>query len=122
MDLPILNMMNMDMLIRIVAAIAVIGLVDTLIRVCDALILKPKRLQSKLVKQGIRGPPASFLIGNSREVKAYRPEHEPKPYGDGQQGKIILHDYAASIYPCFQKWTKAYGIFFSFFFLHFLSL
>ncbi|XWS56336.1 hypothetical protein CRYUN_Cryun09bG0077200 [Craigia yunnanensis] len=49
-----------------------LGFIALIIRLFDALILKPKRLRSRLQKQGIQGPPSSFLLGNLRDLKKTR--------------------------------------------------
>ncbi|KAH7515574.1 hypothetical protein FEM48_Zijuj10G0041100 [Ziziphus jujuba var. spinosa] len=47
------------------------------IRACDALILKPKRLRSILGKQGIRGPLPSFLLGNIPDMQKIQNSSQP---------------------------------------------
>ena len=36
---------------------------------CNALVVKLEKLRSIVRKQGISGPPLSFLLGNIREIK-----------------------------------------------------
>ena len=52
-----------------VVSVALGGVVGLFLHIYKALVLNPRRLRSKLVKQGIKGPPPSLLFGNVSEVK-----------------------------------------------------
>ena len=101
MELPTL-------LVKITLTIVLLGLVRILYRACDALILKPRRLRSKLQKQGIQGPPPSFLFGNLLEMRK-AVSQVPKP-SQGEQG--IVHNCSSFLFPSLEKWTQQYGIIF----------
>ncbi|KAJ6324387.1 hypothetical protein OIU76_011648 [Salix suchowensis] len=63
---------------------------------------KPESCQLRLRKQGIRGPPPSFLMGNIPEIKQAfaqsRSESAPSIEDDGFSG-----------FPSFKLWCKKYG-------------
>ena len=101
MELPTL-------LVKITLTIVLLGLVRILYRACDALILKPRRLRSKLQKQGIQGPPPSFLFGNLLEMRK-AVSQVPKPL-QGEHG--IVHNCSSFLFPSLEKWTQQYGIIF----------
>ena len=96
------------LVVRIVLTIVLLHLLRFLYRACDALILKPRRLRSKLRKQGIRGPPPSFLLGNLLEMRK-AVSQVPKP-PQGEQG--IVHNCSSFLFPSLEKWTQQYGIIF----------
>ncbi|KAL5569542.1 hypothetical protein UlMin_026117 [Ulmus minor] len=99
MELPML-------VVRIIVTLGFVGFIKILVKICNSLILKPLLLSSKLRKQGIRGPPASILLGNSRDLKD-QPEVLPNSPPQGDQP--IIHSYSSSIFPSFTRWTKQYG-------------
>ncbi|XVF23281.1 hypothetical protein REPUB_Repub13aG0022800 [Reevesia pubescens] len=95
-----------ELLLRILLTTLLVVSFTLLTRLFDALILKPKRLRSKLQKQGINGPPHSFLLGNMWEMMSTRFKDSKFP----QQGEqIITHNCASVVFPYFDKWRKQYG-------------
>ena len=98
MDLPLL-------LLKVTFTIALVGFVSKLIQICDTLILKPKRLRSKLRRQGIRGPPPSFLLGNINDMKKMKPNSSKTPPGE----QAISHNCSSALFPFFELWSKEYG-------------
>ncbi|RVW95239.1 Cytochrome P450 714C2 [Vitis vinifera] len=56
-------------LTRIIVSAVLGGVLGLFIYLYTTLFLQPRRLQSKLRRQGIRGPPPSFLFGNIAEMK-----------------------------------------------------
>ncbi|KAF2290332.1 hypothetical protein GH714_011013 [Hevea brasiliensis] len=54
---------------KILLTVVVIVFLGVLVRLYNGLVVKPKRLRSILKKQGINGPPPTFLLGNIREIK-----------------------------------------------------
>ncbi|XP_047154768.1 cytochrome P450 714C2-like [Vigna umbellata] len=75
---------------------------------------KPKKLRSKLVKQGISGPPPTILLGNILELKeAHSAASKPPP--PSSSSKVpSSHDCAALLLPLFEKWRNEYGQVFTF--------
>ncbi|KAK4593111.1 hypothetical protein RGQ29_017315 [Quercus rubra] len=103
MDLPLL-------LLKVTFTIALVGFVSKLIQICDTLILKPKRLRSKLRRQGIRGPPPSFLLGNINDMKKIKSNSSKTPPGE----QAITHNCSSALFPFFELWSKEYGSTFMF--------
>ena len=97
----------MFLLVKITSTILFVGLIGMLIRLYDSLVLKPERLRFKLRKQGIRGPPPSFLIGNMLEM-GKTGSKESNLAQDGKQ--VITHNCSAAVLPFLDKWRKQYGI------------
>ncbi|XP_059434193.1 cytochrome P450 714C2-like isoform X2 [Corylus avellana] len=99
------------LLVKIIITISLLALVSTLMKMCEALILKPKRLRSILRKQGIRGPPPSFLLGNTGDMKKMKSSAK-KAQQKGEQA--ITHNCSSAVYPVFDEWRKSYGPIFMF--------
>nr|POE81401.1 cytochrome p450 [Quercus suber] len=99
------------LLLKVMITIALLGFCSKLIQICDALILKPERIRSKLRKQGIRGPPPSFLLGNINDMKKKKKSTTSKI----QQGEQALtHNCSSAVFPFFDLWRKQYGSTFMF--------
>uniref|UniRef100_A0A7N2LHN0 Cytochrome P450 n=1 Tax=Quercus lobata TaxID=97700 RepID=A0A7N2LHN0_QUELO len=90
--------------------IALLGFFRKLIQICDALILKPERLRSKLRKQGIRGPPPSFLLGNINDMKKMKSTASKTQPGE----QALTHNCSSAVFPFLDLWRKQYGFTFMF--------
>ncbi|KAG6763450.1 hypothetical protein POTOM_030866 [Populus tomentosa] len=104
---------NMELLLppKVTVAVALIGLVGIVIRMCDALIFRPERLRSKLREQGIRGPPPAFLLGNIGDIKKAQSKVS-KASWEGEQ--VISHNSSNTPFSFFEHWSKKYGSAFMF--------
>ncbi|EPS58338.1 hypothetical protein M569_16477, partial [Genlisea aurea] len=69
----------------------------------DNLILNPRKLRSRLVKQGIRGPDPAVFLGNIPEIKRISQTSEKK------KSKEITHAWFADVFPHLDKWRKTFG-------------
>ncbi|KAK2632756.1 hypothetical protein EUGRSUZ_L01127 [Eucalyptus grandis] len=94
-------------------AISVVGVIGVLLRLYNALVVKPEKLRSLLRKQGINGPPPAFLLGNITEIKKARSSSSSVPMTPPGQPPA-RHDCAAVLFPFFDKWRKQYGDTFAF--------
>lgn len=101
----------MELLPRVLVTIVLVGLISVLFRLCNALILKPKRLRSILEKQGIKGPSPTFLIGNLTDMNNSKSTLS-KRLPVGENG--ISHNCGDAILPSLQRWSKEYGMFSNF--------
>ncbi|XP_017618738.2 cytochrome P450 714C2-like [Gossypium arboreum] len=72
----------------------------------NAMIFSPKRLRSKLEKQGVTGPPHSLLLGNLWEMMSTKFKSSKTPK---QQQQITSHNCAAIVFPYLVKWRRQYG-------------
>ncbi|KAG6680764.1 hypothetical protein I3842_13G059500 [Carya illinoinensis] len=91
---------------KIFMSFAVLGFIGLLIRLYNALVVKPKRLRSVLRNQGITGPPPTLLLGNIREIKKARSTTTVNaPTGENP----VTHNCATIIFPFFEQWRKQYG-------------
>ena len=94
------------LLSKIIITLVLLAFVTTLMKMCDVLVLKPKRLRSILRKQGIRGPPPSFLIGNIGDMKKIV-SSASKAQQKGEQA--ITHNFSSAVFPFLDEWRKSYG-------------
>ncbi|KAL6146909.1 hypothetical protein ACLB2K_057585 [Fragaria x ananassa] len=77
----------------------------------NALVTKPEKLRSILRKQGIVGPPPTFLLGNIREIK----KAQKSPTQDATTTQLLTsHNLAATLFPFFEEWRSKYGKVFNF--------
>ena len=93
------------LLLKVMITIALLGFFSKLIQICDALILKPERLRSKLRKQGIRGPPPSILLGNINDIKKMKSTASKTQPGE----QALTHNCSSAVFPFFDLWRKQYG-------------
>ncbi|KAE8709970.1 Cytochrome P450 isoform 2 [Hibiscus syriacus] len=94
------------LLINVLLTILLLVSFSFLASLFNALVLEPKRLRSKLEKEGIKGPPHSFLLGNMWDLLSLKFKNSKRP----QQGQQILtHNCAAFVFPFLVKWRNQYG-------------
>ncbi|KAL0425439.1 UNVERIFIED_CONTAM: cytochrome [Sesamum radiatum] len=93
---------------NIVVSLVLGGFLLLVLRFCDALLLKPRRLRSRLVKQGIGGPEPSFLYGNIAEMKRIIETQEPLVEKSGASGELV-HAWPSVVFPYLQQWRQEYG-------------
>ncbi|KAF8407458.1 hypothetical protein HHK36_006591 [Tetracentron sinense] len=101
--------MELLLLVKIFSSLALISLFSLFVYLYNVLFLKPKVLRSKLRKQGIDGPPPSFLLGNIVEIKKAR-----STVTKTQTGELMTHNCAATLFPFFEQWRNKYGSTFMF--------
>ncbi|XP_059626921.1 cytochrome P450 714C2-like [Cornus florida] len=89
----------MNMLIWLI----VVCLSSLCIHVYNVLWVRPERVREKLSRQGIRGPPPSFLTGNVSQMKRISSDHIEASAGP------LTANYALSMFPYFERWTQIYG-------------
>lgn len=70
--------------------------------------IKPQRLRKKLERQGIKGPPPSFLYGNVQEMQKIQATVSSMK-GAANFGEFVAHDYTSFLFPYFEQWRKQYG-------------
>ncbi|KAK4414305.1 cytochrome [Sesamum alatum] len=84
------------------------GFLLLVLRFCDALLLKPRRLRSRLGKQGIRGPEPSFLYGNIAEMKRIIEAQRPLVEKSAASEELV-HAWPAIVFPHLEQWRQEYG-------------
>ncbi|KAF5446533.1 hypothetical protein F2P56_032153 [Juglans regia] len=98
--------MELQLVAKIFMSFALLGFIGLLIRLYNALVVKPKRLRSALRNQGITGPPPTLLLGNIREIKKARSTTTINaPTGENP----VTHNCATILFPFFEQWRKQYG-------------
>ncbi|XP_057473348.1 cytochrome P450 714C2-like [Actinidia eriantha] len=103
--------MEIHILAKAFISLALVGVLGSFFRLYNAVVAEPRRLRSILRRQGISGPPHTFLLGNIVEIsKAMSANAKDVP----ASGPPITHDCATALFPFFKKWTKLYGQVFMF--------
>lgn len=97
------------------SVVVLIVMSRVMIRVCDMVWLKPKRIRSTLSKQGIVGPKSSFLYGNVKEMQkitesavTIMPSSSSSSSSDVQP-TISHHEWLRFTFPYLQIWARRYG-------------
>ncbi|KAL6967863.1 hypothetical protein U1Q18_033673 [Sarracenia purpurea var. burkii] len=106
--------MEVHTLVKMFVSAALLGVIGLILRVYRTVVVEPERLRSKLRKQGISGPPPTFLFGNIGEIKAAATARSAKPVSATTNPPAIVHDCATALFPFFKKWTNLYGQIFLF--------
>ncbi|XP_059664359.1 cytochrome P450 714C2-like [Cornus florida] len=104
--------MEVHTLVKMFISFAVIAVAGLFVRLYNSLVAKPGRLRSMLRKQGISGPPPTFLLGNIREIMKARNGPEKAPAASDEPP--VYHNCAAVLFPFFEQWRKQYGQVFMF--------
>ncbi|TKY47290.1 cytokinin trans-hydroxylase [Spatholobus suberectus] len=86
-------------------SIVFLGFVGLLCRLYTTLVEKPNRLRSKLMKQGISGPPPTMLLGNIVDIKKARSTTANSPSFEPPAS----HNCASVLLPLFDKWREQYA-------------
>ncbi|CAL0307778.1 unnamed protein product [Lupinus luteus] len=97
---------------KMVSSLVVVGILSWLVYVYVNEWYKSERIRRKLIKQGISGPPPSFLRGNLPEMKRIQAQVNTtmKAQSNNNSHKLLEHhDYTATIFPYFEHWRKQYG-------------
>ncbi|KAL5537891.1 hypothetical protein UlMin_045592 [Ulmus minor] len=88
---------------KVLFSLGLFGVSVLVVRLYNALVLKPKKLRSILKEQGIDGPPSNFLLGNIREIR--NAQSTSGTLSDTGEP----HNLAAFLFPFFQEWRKKFG-------------
>lgn len=82
-----------------------------LIKITSLLWWKPRKIEEHFGKQGIKGPPYRFLVGNAKELVSLmiKASSQPMP---------LSHNILPRVLSFYHHWKKLYGkiLFSSFFF------
>ncbi|KAK4419775.1 cytochrome [Sesamum alatum] len=103
--------MEIQLLSKLVVSFVFVGVVGLFFRVYKAVVGEPGRLRSALRKQGLHGPPPTFLLGNILEMKKARDVAAKAATGNGPP---TSHNCGAALLPFFDEWRKKYGDVFMF--------
>ncbi|KAF3433237.1 hypothetical protein FNV43_RR24339 [Rhamnella rubrinervis] len=106
-----MEMMEMCVVLKIVASLAVIGVVGLGVHIYNSVWLKSERVRKKLRMQGIRGPIPSFLYGNLPEMQKIQLQAMKAP---NHTDEFVAHDYTSTVFPYFEQWRKEYGLIYTY--------
>ncbi|KAL6967892.1 hypothetical protein U1Q18_033701 [Sarracenia purpurea var. burkii] len=104
--------MEIHMLVKMVFSAALLGVLGLILSLYRTVVAEPERLRSKMRKQGISGPPPTFLFGNNGEI--YATARSAKAVAPTSNPTVLVHDCATTLFPNFKKWTDLYGQIFMF--------
>ncbi|PON58855.1 Cytochrome P450 [Parasponia andersonii] len=97
----------------IVLSVSVGGFVVLCLYLYDSLVLKPRRLRSKLQNQGILGPlPSNSLLGNIPEMNKIKLEvtSTTTTPNDNLHGVVLIHhDWPSTLFPHLIQWRAQHG-------------
>ncbi|XLT65552.1 hypothetical protein HN873_021991 [Arachis hypogaea] len=98
---------------KFLTSIALVVVSVVLFMLYNDLVVKPKRLRSKLSNQGINGPTPSFMIGNIWEIKKAKELITTTPKSPNLE-PVDVHDCASLTFPFIETWKQKYGKVFTF--------
>ncbi|KAI3444831.1 hypothetical protein Pfo_001496 [Paulownia fortunei] len=99
---------EMIMAAKMVFSLVFGGFLVLFLRLFDALFLKPRRLRSRLEKQGIRGPVPSLLYGNIPEMKRIIQLQKPL-VKESASPEEMVHAWFPTVFPHLEQWRNEYG-------------
>ncbi|KAA8550479.1 hypothetical protein F0562_002163 [Nyssa sinensis] len=99
----------MEEMMSILIWLTVICLSSFCIHVYNILWMRPERLREKLRRQGIKGPPPSFLTGNVWEMKKIKSDLMAMKLSNEAVAGFPTANYSPFIFPYFEQWRQKYG-------------
>ncbi|CAM8897159.1 unnamed protein product [Rhodiola kirilowii] len=73
------------------------------LKIATALWWNPSKLQHHFSKQGVRGPPYQFFLGNVKELAALMSQASAQPL------PLFYHNILPRVLPFYHHWKKIYG-------------
>ncbi|KAA8543617.1 hypothetical protein F0562_021637 [Nyssa sinensis] len=101
--------MEVPLVVKVCMSIVLVGVLGLFIRLYNALVTKPERLRSMLRKQGISGPPPTFLLGNLTEIKKARTAMTTQA-SPTSGTPPVHHNCGAALFAFLQQWQKQYDV------------
>ncbi|KAL0435167.1 UNVERIFIED_CONTAM: cytochrome [Sesamum radiatum] len=98
--------MEIPLLSKLLVSVVCVGVLGLLFRLYNVLVAEPGRLRSALRRQGLRGPPPTFLLGNVLEMRRARDAAAKAATGNSPP---TSHNCGAVLFPFFEEWRKTYG-------------
>nr|BAF02551.1 putative brassinosteroid hydroxylase [Solanum lycopersicum] len=90
----------MENLLKIIGVILLLSIL--MIRVFGYLWLRPRKIEKHFAKQGIRGPPYKFFIGNAKEIVSLMLKAS-------SQTMPLSHNILPRVLSFYHHWKKIYG-------------
>lgn len=100
-----MSMEHLPVFVKAFLSLAFLAILGLFVRLYNALVRNPKRIRSILRKQGIDGPPPTFLLGNLREIRKAVSRKSKAPTKEAP----TYHNCADFIFPFFKQWRSQYG-------------
>ena len=107
---------------KIILSVFLGGLVVLLLHLYDSLLVKPKKLRSRLQEEGINGHSPSFLLGNIPDMKRIKLKVQAAPKENHNNVVPVANDWPSTNFPYFDLWRKEYGTFIFYFYFYFYFL
>ncbi|KAG8388808.1 hypothetical protein BUALT_Bualt02G0163600 [Buddleja alternifolia] len=105
--------METHFLSKLLISVALVGIIGVFVRVYNAVVAEPRRLQSAMRKQGLKGPPPTILLGNLLEIKKAR-DAAAAANAATVKGPPPSHNCGAALFSFFGNWRNQYGDVFMF--------
>ncbi|KAE9604086.1 putative cytochrome P450 [Lupinus albus] len=101
---------------RLASSIAFVCIFSWILYVYANIWFKTQRVRRKLQKQGIKGPPPSFLHGNLPDMQKIQAQAKSlaKSSTFNHSDQFLAHDYTATLFPYFELWRKQYGLLYTY--------
>ncbi|KAI4373070.1 hypothetical protein MLD38_011233 [Melastoma candidum] len=103
MDVP-------EQMLRLFFTVGAVVFMAVATKAITALVVKPRRIRYMLRKQGIVGPPPSFLLGNLKEFRQCNASRVP------QSPQDMTHNCSSKLFSFMDRWRAEYGSTFLMFF------
>ncbi|CAL0305359.1 unnamed protein product [Lupinus luteus] len=96
---------------RLVCSMALVCIFSWILYVYGNIWFKTQRVRRKLQKQGMKGPPPSFLHGNLPDMQRIQAHAKSlaKAPNCNHSDQFLAHDYTSTLFPYFELWRKQYG-------------
>ncbi|XP_043695057.1 cytochrome P450 714C2-like [Telopea speciosissima] len=117
--------LSVTLLLKICLSIGLVGVLSLFVHLYNVLWLKPERRRWKIQRQGIGGPPPSFLYGNIPEMKKIQQQQQQSKAmaaaknhnnkvdlssSSSSSSSSISHtDWPSILFPYLEEWRNKYG-------------
>ncbi|KAL6142720.1 hypothetical protein ACLB2K_060997 [Fragaria x ananassa] len=85
-----------------------IGVSSLVMKLLNKFWFEPRRIRTVLSKQGIRGPPPTFLSGNVPEMQKIQSALIKNTH-EALDSHHLNHNWLPSVFPYIHEWAKEYG-------------
>ena len=95
---------------KLVFSVAVVGILSWILSVYGNLWHESQRVKKRLLMQGIKGPPPSFLHGNLPDMQRIQSQAKAaSTCNSNHSDQFLAHDYTTTLFPYFEHLRKQYG-------------
>ncbi|XP_047172016.1 cytochrome P450 714A1-like [Vigna umbellata] len=99
-------------------SVAVVGILSWVLYGYGRVWYESQRVRKRILKQGIKGPPPSFLHGNLPDILKIQAQAASQAKASASTSnhsdQLVAHDYTATLFPYFEHWRKEYGLLYTY--------